>query len=302
MPSIKQIEAFYWSGQLGSFIAASDRLNTTQSNISKRIQELEGALGVEVFDRSKRAVRLTATGEELMRRSEVLLRAHLDICQLGKADLSMAGPFRFGVTEAVALTWLPQFCSLIQKSFDGLIPMSTVDDSIALNALLVDRRIDLAIGTDQHFDDAFVIAPLCEVERVWVASPRLIPHDRRLTIAEMSQMPLLGRGDQSQPDNQVMRSLRRHGVAPHIVTSCTSMSALVHMAIAGTGLTYIHREVFADEISAGRLKIIPTELEIPPLHYVVAYRNDVISPAPQRVAAMTREVCDFSRRSGQLSA
>ena len=40
---IQQMEALYWIVQLGSFEAASSRLNTTQSAVSKRIQELERA-------------------------------------------------------------------------------------------------------------------------------------------------------------------------------------------------------------------------------------------------------------------
>lgn len=298
MPSIKQIEAFYWSGQLGSFVAAADRLNTTQSNISKRIQELEYTLGVNVFDRAKRTIRLTATGEELMKRSRTLLLAHLHVRELGKSALPIDGPFRFGVTEAVALTWLPQFSSLIQGRFAGLIPVSTVDSTVTLNTLLMDRKIDLAIGTEKNFDPSLVFLPLCRVERVWVASPRLVPHDRKLTTAEMSRLPILGHGDRSPQDSQVLARLRRHGVTPQIVTSCTSMSALAHMAAEGIGLTYLHRSVFAGEIASGQLKVVETELEIGPLEYVAAYRDDVISPAAQMVAAIALEACNFSRRSG----
>ena len=119
MPSIKQIEAFYWSGQLGSFVAAADRLNTTQSNISKRIQELEYTLGVELFDRAKRAIRMTAKGDELMRLSDELLRTHMRLRQVGKSALAVDGPFRFGVTEAVALTWLPRFSAVDPEQLSG---------------------------------------------------------------------------------------------------------------------------------------------------------------------------------------
>lgn len=59
MLTFKQMEALYWIVQLGSFDAAATRLNTTQSAISKRIQELERAFDLTVFDRAHRSARLT---------------------------------------------------------------------------------------------------------------------------------------------------------------------------------------------------------------------------------------------------
>jgi DNA-binding transcriptional LysR family regulator len=51
---LKQVEALHWMVQLGSFERAAAKLNTKQSAISKRIQELEAASGIAVFDCSQR--------------------------------------------------------------------------------------------------------------------------------------------------------------------------------------------------------------------------------------------------------
>ena len=59
MITFKQIDALYWIAELGSFEAAANKLNMSQSAISKRIQELEDTFDVEIFDRSKRNARLT---------------------------------------------------------------------------------------------------------------------------------------------------------------------------------------------------------------------------------------------------
>src|SRR6185437_2713914 len=64
--TLKQVEALYWIAELGSFEAAALRLNTTQSAISKRIQELESRFDLEIFDRSRRTACLTPKGEEIL--------------------------------------------------------------------------------------------------------------------------------------------------------------------------------------------------------------------------------------------
>ncbi len=44
MYTLKQLEAFYWSSELGSFSASSRKLHTTQSAVAKRVGELEAFL------------------------------------------------------------------------------------------------------------------------------------------------------------------------------------------------------------------------------------------------------------------
>ena len=63
--TFKQLEALYWVVHLGGFAAAARRLHTTQSAISKRIQELEALFNTLLFDREQRRARLTEKGEEL---------------------------------------------------------------------------------------------------------------------------------------------------------------------------------------------------------------------------------------------
>ena len=64
MMTFKQLEAIYWVTQLGGFSQAADKLHTTQSAISKRVQELETLFGTPLFDRTQRTSRLTEKGEE----------------------------------------------------------------------------------------------------------------------------------------------------------------------------------------------------------------------------------------------
>ena len=65
-PSLKQLEALIWVGDLGSFRKAADRLNTTQPNISARIAGLETLLGVRLMERDAGSVRLTAKGQDVL--------------------------------------------------------------------------------------------------------------------------------------------------------------------------------------------------------------------------------------------
>jgi DNA-binding transcriptional LysR family regulator len=64
--NLRQFEALYWIGRLGSFHAAARHLRMSQPAISARIREMELELGVLIFDRSDRRARPTAKGLELL--------------------------------------------------------------------------------------------------------------------------------------------------------------------------------------------------------------------------------------------
>ncbi len=107
MPTLKQLDALHWIAALGSFERAAERLGTTQSAVSKRIHELEAALGVEIFDRSQRGARLTPTGEAVLATAGDMLDLRDRLLDFAGQDPPSMRRLRFGVTELTAMTWLP---------------------------------------------------------------------------------------------------------------------------------------------------------------------------------------------------
>ena len=63
--TLRQLQAFVAVSQTGSFTLAAERLFITQSALSGLIKELEASLGLRLFDRSTRRLRLSVLGAEL---------------------------------------------------------------------------------------------------------------------------------------------------------------------------------------------------------------------------------------------
>ena len=106
--NLRRIETFYWAAKLGSFSAAADRLNATQSTVSVRIQDLEREFGFTLFDRGRRGARLTAKGREVMRYAEDMLRLSAEMRERLAGSETMPGVLRIGVVEMISVTWLPR--------------------------------------------------------------------------------------------------------------------------------------------------------------------------------------------------
>ena len=125
--NIKQIEAFVHVARSGGLSAAARKLNTTQPAISMRVKELERSLGAPLLDRSQRRVRLTPRGREFLDSAEHILSITEDARHRFGGNQPMTGRIRLGVTETVALTWLPELVSRINAEFPEIVVELDVD-------------------------------------------------------------------------------------------------------------------------------------------------------------------------------
>src|SRR5262245_58649325 len=100
--SLPQIETFYWIARLGSFHAASRRLNVTQPTVSVRIRELEQELGCRLFLRAQGRASLTPEGQAALLHAERMLTLAQEMKNETLPGGGLRGLLRLGVVETVA--------------------------------------------------------------------------------------------------------------------------------------------------------------------------------------------------------
>ncbi|MCC2616043.1 LysR family transcriptional regulator [Aestuariibacter halophilus] len=136
-------QAFWVTAKAGSFSAAARQLSLTQPTLGRKITQLEQALGVTLFERSSRGLRLTADGNALF--------AHVDGMQQSARALALAaggrserleGHVSISATEVAAAFELPPIIAALRQHAPGI----TVE-VIASNASsdLLSREADLAL-------------------------------------------------------------------------------------------------------------------------------------------------------------
>ncbi|BBD40278.1 LysR family transcriptional regulator [Aminobacter sp. Y103A] len=293
MFTIKQMEALYWVSTLGSFEAAADYLNMVQSTISKRIGELEARFSTPLFHRTGRKPVLTTKGEEIRAIAEQILRLNDRLNSLAKKSSVPSFRFRLGVTDLVALSWLPELLSGILDRY----PMITLEPEIDLTASLlerlVDRRLDFVICPRVIQEPQFVSTPLGAIELVWMCSPKLLDGKDNATLSDLTKHPLL-----IQTTGSILRPIL-HSVIddPNLpfkrTISCNNMVALAHLAAHGMGVTILPHAFFRNMVADGRLCVVRTEMELPNLEYFATFRNDYHVQFCEEVAALSAEICDF---------
>lgn len=296
MITLKQVEAFYWSAKLGSLAEAADRLNLAQSTVSKRILELESVVGAPLFDRGSRAVTPTRCGVTLVPLAADLLRAELRFREAALSPLTFSGTFRFGVTELIALTWLPKLVMALKAAFPGVVPEPEVSASGSLFHKLANCRLDLVIGLDPPANAGLVPVPLDSVTLEWMCAPGTGPKRDTVPLVELASYPILTQGEDSGLQQLVLGWLGKNGVTFNRIVTCNSLSVLSALAAAGLGITFLTEQYFRPDINSGRLRIIRTTPRIPPIQYFAVFRADTLDPLAGQVAQIARQCCDFSLR------
>jgi len=294
--TLRQLTALHWIERLGTFERAAEHLHTTQSAISKRVQELESTTGLQLFDRSQRGARLTAAGEELLIIAREMLSLADQITSLKDGTQVITRRLRLGVTELTALTWLPRLISRLVKDFPGLIVEPEVDMSRTLHEKLMDDLVDLIIIPDTFTAPEVTAVPLAIVENAWMAAPGLIGHSGVVDLAELAKYPVLVQGKRSGSGLFVNKWLGALGIELPKTLSSDSLTAMLGLTAAGLGVTYLPLECFRPLVDEGKLTIIETDPKLPAVPYMAMYRNDRPSAFVTEVASRAVELCDFSRQ------
>jgi DNA-binding transcriptional LysR family regulator len=111
---LRLLRAFVLVAERGGFSAAAGALHITQPGLSRRIVELESALGLRLFDRTSRRVHLTENGKDLLARSRDLLQGGKALYERSRALAEgTAGILRIGcapmIMESVVAPLIPRY-------------------------------------------------------------------------------------------------------------------------------------------------------------------------------------------------
>lgn len=255
--TLRQLESFLAIVRTGSFAGAAERLCVTQSTISARISELEQFLGVELFDRTQRSARLTMKGRELVGCSEQILNLADDIKRrIGTNDV-FAGVLRIGVAELVAISWLPVFVNMVRKKF----PSMTLEFEVGLNPSLFEGikngLLDIAVVAGDVSDPGMEVCHINPVHFAWMASAEFFQDSPIVTLAQLSDSPILYQGTSSYT-NSVMDGLLQTPRKDRKSMTCNSLEAIVSLARAGVGIAFLPQPPHAQHVNYEGIRVLNT--------------------------------------------
>ncbi|MQX16309.1 LysR family transcriptional regulator [Sinorhizobium terangae] len=275
----------------GSITAAAERLNLSKSVISKRISDLEAALGVELFQRSTRQVRPTENGDAFYERMVPLINEINQTAESLSAERikTLRGQLRVTTPMSFGAMYLgPVIAEFARRHPDLELAVDYEDRLVDL----VQGGYDIGIRIGHLRDSNLRARTLCECPRVVVCSPEYIKaHGQPKTVAELANHQCIDYAYVHANRLWQFEAAAKGG--PPVSVSMRSRivinngGALRDMAIAGLGIASLPLFLAADALRQGALVQILRGYRQPP------YTISAIYPPTHHVSTKVRTFIDF---------
>ena len=279
-----QLEAFLEAASRGSFRRAADALYLSQPSVSARIQTLEGEVGVALFHRTARGVRLTNMGQVFLpfaQRSMETLRRGREV--LESVRQTSAGILNMATARVIGTYVLPETLQKFQHLYPETNLHIKVGGSLDVLQMVVDEEVQLGLARFMEHPDVDALH-LYDEEVVLVVHP---DHPFAKTgVAAMfavAQEPLIlyDPGDPGSSYFQFINRVCRYaGVTPKVEMNLDSVEAAKNMVQLGLGISFLPRSGVRQELESGTLTLIDVA-EVPPVllpTYVLLRRGQQHGP------------------------
>lgn len=264
------------------FGRAAERSFVSQPSLSAAIKNIEQELGVRVFERSKRGVRLTEVGEEVVAQARRTLDEAARIKAVAKQGKGRYR-LRLGVIHTIAPYLLPELVAALRKSAPEMSLDIEENMTGNLDRLLKSGELDAAILALPYE------APGIEVEAVYdedfvVVVPTGHPLARRRSIPvdelDAGELLLLPVGHCFR--DQVLGACTEFSRPPPAGRHGNSLETLRSMVASGLGVTVLPRTALTERYATPLVKAVPFAEPRPKRRIAVAWRSAVARPAAVR--------------------
>ncbi|RSL31426.1 LysR family transcriptional regulator [Salibacterium salarium] len=266
---IKQLRYFLEVYREESFSKASEKMHISQPALSKVIHQLEEELGIRLFDRSTRHLKISEEGEMMRVHAQKVLR---DVEDLEKAAdeirLRKKGSFKFGLPPVIGSSFFPNIIASFRKQYPEADMHIVEEGAKIMEQSLLEGKIDVGVAILPVDHEPFEIRPIIERELLLVVSAEH-PLANRDTV-KMKELHdenfLMFRQGFSLYD-RVREACIQAGFEPNVVNESTQWDFLLKMAGENMGIAFLPETVFE---KADLSKVSILSITEPSIHWNLA--------------------------------
>jgi DNA-binding transcriptional LysR family regulator len=285
------VQAFIAIADQGSFSRAAEALHITQAALSRRVQNLEGFLGVKLVERTTRSVALTRIGEDFLPQARRLLTdlasALLEIRETGKA---LRGDVTIACVPTVGVNYLPR----IVQQYAALHPRNRIrildHSSSGVAAAVLRREAEFGINMQDAGDPELTSIPLLKDRLVLVCrDDHPLAHKRRLAWKQLDPYAVILPGHESGNRPHLDMALERHDVKLQAFYEVQRSSTAVGMVSKGVGVAVVPA-LAVQKDAYPRLRVTPLVDPVVSRTLVLVSRTKAqLSPAAQALYNLIRK-------------
>ena len=245
---LRHLEYFVAAAEELNFTHAAGRMNVSQPPFSKQIQDLEGELGVDLFERERKGVALTVAGKAFLIDAREILRAcDQAVKKAQRVSRGELGELTVGHMPALTHDFLGQALELWQKISPGIIIDCVEMDPERQERALLDGRIALGILVlgDRPILELLRVQLLTE-HPVTVALPKSHPQAvlPEICLPALKEEPFIGLNRMYSAYGDWLQTIcHQSGFTPRIVREADGAASALAFVGAGFGVALVSQPI-----------------------------------------------------------
>lgn len=255
--TLRQLEVFAEVLKSGSTTQASQRLALSQSAVSAALTDLEGQLGVQLFDRVGKRLVVNEHGRLLYPRALAALEQASEIEQLFR---EANGAIRVFASSTIGNYILPEVIARYRRDFPELPLELSVGNSQDVITAVADFRVDIGLIEGPCHAAEIIAEPWLEDELVVFAAPSSPLLQGEVTLEALAAAPWIlrerGSGTREIVDYLLLSHLPQFQLGMELGNS----EAIKHAVRHGLGISCLSRRVIAEQLETGTLVEVPLPL------------------------------------------
>lgn len=257
--NLRQLSYFLQIAELRSFTRAASVLHVAQPSLSRQIQTLEHELGVLLFVRSDKGVKLTDAGVALQERASAVLQQVRQIRdEIGLQSKAPKGELSFGLPPSLFdLLTVPLVCEF-RRRYPDVQMRVTEGVSAEMHELVLTGKLDTAVVSDSE-PLGLLRNWLLLREQLYLVGPTdaTLGSQKELPISALADRPLILTSRPNAMRLIVERALAESGHRVDPVVEANSSRLLCELVTHGGGFTVLPFSAVYEALRAGRLAVAP---------------------------------------------
>ncbi len=240
--TLRQLQYFIAVAEQGSVTRAAQNLSISQSSVTEAIKELEGDLGVELFERHPRGLSITHNGHQFLRHATKILGTVSDARNaFSETQENTGGTLNIGVTSLVAGYVLSDLLARYRRACPGVEVSAIEDNGSYLEHLLIGGELDVAVMVISNLRDRMALqAEILETSpyRLWMPMGHSLVSADIISIADIAREPLIMLTVDEIEEN-TGKLLSALGARPHVAFRTRSVEAVRSLVATGAGVALL---------------------------------------------------------------
>ncbi len=253
--NLKHLAVFHAVARAGSINQASKDVHVTQPAISRQVHLLEDALGVTLFDRLPRGVRLTEAGRALENDAQrIFALARQAEFSMQEIRSLASGRLTLGASTTIGNYLLPPVLARFHAEHPGIDVHLAIGNTDFIQHLLLEDRIGIGF-TEGFVEHVELKSGVFMRDRLFIIAPPDHPLAEKNTVSvnDLSSCPFILREEGSGTRAVLERYMARHGMVLNHHITLGSTDAIKSAVRAGAGIAAVSRLAVQAELDLGLL-------------------------------------------------